>query len=45
MPLHKKAKSHVPQDQEWLRDVEMILYDYDAEFMRQLAEFGENPSN
>ena len=43
--LHKKAKSHVPQDQEWLRDVEMILYDYDAEFMRQLAEFGENPSN
>ena len=43
--LHKKAKSHVPQDQEWLRDVEIILYDCDAEFMRQLAEFGENSSN
>ena len=42
--LHKQAKSHVPQDQEWLRDVEMILYDYDAEFMRQLAEFGDDSS-
>ena len=42
--LHKKAKSHVPQDQEWLSGVEIILYDYDAEFMRQLAEFGENSS-
>lgn len=42
--LHKKAKSHIPQDQKWLRDVEMILYDYDAEFLRQLAEFGENSS-
>ena len=42
--LHKKARSHVPQDQEWLRDVEVILYDCDAEFMRQLAEFGENSS-
>jgi hypothetical protein len=43
--LHKQAKSHVPQDQKWLRDVEMILYDYDAEFMRQLAEFGDDSSN
>lgn len=43
--LHKQAKSHVPQDQKWLRDVEMILYDCDAEFMRQLAEFGDDSSN
>jgi hypothetical protein len=42
--LHKQAKSHVPQDQEWLRDVEMNLYDYDAEFMRQLAKFGDDSS-
>ena len=42
--LHKQAKSHVPRDQEWLRDVEMILYDYDAEFMRQLAKFGNDSS-
>ena len=43
--LHKQAKSHVPQDQKWLRDVEMILYDCDAEFMRQLADFGDDSSN
>lgn len=43
--LHKKAKSHVPQDQDWLREVEVSLYDCDTEFMRQLAEFEENSSN
>jgi len=42
--LYKKAKSHEPQDQKWLSDVEVILYDCDKEFMRQLAEFEENSS-